>query len=156
MAYSIHKSNGALVSVADNTKDTDFYSGAIPPGVGKGIILIGRNDIDYGASIAQNFLQLTENFASDVAPADGTALQGQLWFNTADGILYVRSGTGGTFPAGWGRIVTLPGNQTGSVPIVNPAAGTEKDGDIQVLTGPTRINIRAAGAWHQVFPAQYS
>ena len=42
---------------------------------------------------------------------------------------------------------------TGVTPSVNPT--TPRTGDIQVLAGPI-INIYAAGAWKQIFPAVYS
>ena len=147
MAYNIYKSDGTLVVVPDNTIDSQFYN---PTGgntaKGLGVQLNGRNAIDYGAPTAQTFLQITENFASGAAffPSDTTALQGQLWFNKTNSSLYVRV-TGNTSGgiANWRRIV-----------VIDPPSPS--DGDIQVLSGPTRINIWANGAWQQVFPAVYS
>lgn len=113
MSYTIYKANGAPITVADNTLDNNFYNttggGGVSPGHGLGVQLVGRNTINYGGPIAQNFLQLTENFASTSAffPSDTTALQGQLWFNQSDTSLYVRTTantTGGI--ANWSKIVT--------------------------------------------------
>lgn len=140
MSYTIHKSDGTAVTVADNNADLNYYSGALPPGVGAGTILIGRNYINYGAPIAQNFLQITENFSSITAPGDAYALQGQLWFekdaatNSTNGNLHVRvSGatTGGL--ANWRKIITT-----------DASGGITFDGDITVGTG-YKFNGSGAG-----------
>lgn len=147
MAYTIYKADGTAVVVPDNTIDSDFYN-PNTNGVSKGTgtQLIGRNAIDYGAPVAQAFLQLTENFCGPNIPGADTTnpLQGQLWFNKTNSSLYVRvtSNTAGGL-ANWKRVVVIDP--------VNPS-----DGDIQVLSSPTRINIWANGAWRQVFPAVYS
>lgn len=147
MAYTIYKADGTAITVPDNTIDSDFYN-PNTNGVSKGTgtQLIGRNAIDYGAPVAQAFLQLTENFCGPNIPGADTTnpLQGQLWFNKTDSSLYVRvtSNTAGGI-ANWKRVV-----------VIDPISPS--DGDIQVLTGPTRINIWANGAWRQVFPAVYS
>lgn len=147
MAYTIYKADGTAVVVPDNTIDSDFYN-PNTNGVSKGTgtQLIGRNAIDYGAPVAQAFLQLTENFCGPNIPGADTTnpLQGQLWFNKTNSSLYVRvnSNTAGGL-ANWKRIV-----------VIDPVSPS--DGDVQVLTAPTRINIWADGAWRQVFPAVYS
>ena len=155
MAYNIYKSDGTPVVVPDNTIDQEFYNPtANGPGKGIGTQLIGRNAIDYGAPIAQNFIQLTENFCGTVLPSDTTAMQGQLWFNktsSSNGDLYVRitNNTSGGI-ANWKKVITEGG---GSYPVVNPS-GTPKDGDIKIVGSV--ISIYADGAWRQVFPAIYS
>lgn len=148
MAYSIRKSDGTLVSVADNAIDTDFYNPTGgSTGAGMGIQLIGRNAIDYGAAVAQTFLQMTENFSSATGtqPVGSKALQGQLWFDKDEGSLYVRVTPGvpgaDNLAVNWRKI-----------PVVNPVAPT--DGDV-LVTGSI-ISIWANGAWQQVFPAVYS
>lgn len=171
MAYNIYKSNGVAVSVADSVIDTQFYSPNFN-GAGKGIgtRLVGRNAIDYGASIAQNFLQITENFANENPPPDSTSMVGQLWFNTSTADLYVKASTAQVGADNWKKLVTIGlddntfinGNLTvtgtifsrgGRVPVVNPS-GTPLDGDISVEG--ENIYIYAASAWRQVFPAIYS
>lgn len=148
MAYSIHKSDGTLVSVADNAIDTDFYNPVGgSTGLGMGVQLIGRNAIDYGAAVAQTFLQMTENFSSATGtqPIGANALQGQLWYDKTLSTLYVRVTPG----------VPLADNLATNwrkIPVTNPV--TPGDGDIQVVGSV--ISIWAAGAWRQVFPAQYS
>jgi hypothetical protein len=158
MAYNIYKSDGTAIVVPDNAIDDTFYNPtANGAGKGKGTQLVGRNAIDYGAPVAQTFLQLTENFNSSVVPADSVSLQGQLWFNKAsavDGELYVRftaNGSGGIL--NWRKLVTIDSSETGTFPVVNPS-GTPADGDSQVVG--SIISIYANGAWRQIFPAVYS
>jgi hypothetical protein len=79
MPYTIHKSDGTPITVPDNTIDIAYYqTNGGNAGLGLGVQLLGRNAINYGAPVAQNFLQLTENFASGAGffPSDNTALQG--------------------------------------------------------------------------------
>lgn len=117
MAYTIHKSDGTPISIPDNTVDAAYYNGTGGTlGLGMGLTLLGRNTIDYGQSVAQDFLQMVENFASTPVPADATSLQGQLWFNKTSGTagkLYVRvsgANTGGIL--NWQQIVTTNSSGT--------------------------------------------
>jgi hypothetical protein len=139
--------------------------------------LIGRNTTDYGAAIAQNFLQLQQNFSSSTVPSDTTSLQGQIWFkqtSTTAGELYVRTTattTGGI--ANWQKVVTqdssnnaaiggnltVTGNITASsgkhVPVVYTSiAAAGATGDLAVVAGT--VYIYNGTAWKQVFPAVYS
>lgn len=165
MAYTIYKSDGTAVTIPDNTIDTSNYDagggggfgpGNVPQsGYGLGIQFIGRNAVDYGAPIAQNFLQLQENFSSSTVPSDLTSVQGQLWFqqtSTTTGSLFVRvttNTTGGI--ANWQQLLTVSSGG-GTVVTVNPS--TPSDGDIKVVSGV--ISIYANSTWNQVFPAVYS
>lgn len=143
MAYTIYKSDGTAVTVPDNAIDVQFYSpNANGAGKGIGTQLIGRNAIDYGAPVAQNFLQLTENFCGTVAPPNAVALQGQLWFDKTAGILKVNVSS--TVTADWRGLAT----------IADPSAVTGYDGQIRV-NGST-VSIWANGAWRQIYPAVYS
>lgn len=148
MAYLIYKSDGTSVTVADNALDTDFYNstggggfgpGNVPQtGKGLGTYLVGRNTIDYGAAIAQNFLQLTENFCSSTVPSDLTSLQGQLWFNQTSyttGDLYVRvanANSGGI--ANWSRLLAVDSNGVvilGDLPVFGVNNGVVAAGTTQ-------------------------
>lgn len=152
MAYNIYKSDGTAISVPDNAISQQFYApNANGAGKGIGSQLVGRNAVDYGAPIAQNFLQLTENFAGTIPPADGKALQGQLWFDKTSVALHVNVST--TVTADWRKVVTVSGSETGSTPVINPS-GPANDGDLQIVGSV--ISIWADGAWQQVFPAVYS
>jgi hypothetical protein len=151
MAYLLFTPTGSEynlmpITVPDNAIDAGLYD----PLNKLGVQLVGRNSVNYGTAVAQNTLQIVSNFAGSVLPNDTISLQGQLWFNavsTTGGSLYVKMNTnnsGGI--SNWARL-----------PSVAPSvATTAQDGDIQVLSNPTRINMWAAGAWRQVLPAQYS
>jgi hypothetical protein len=134
MPYQIYKSDGTSIVIPDDNVDQVFYNpiggggygpGDVPQsGNGLGVQLIGRKTINFGAAVAQNFLQLQENFCSFAVPLDSTSLQGQLWFNqtsTTAGNLYVRTTTntsGGL--ANWKQVIlatssgdlTVTGNLT--------------------------------------------
>lgn len=143
MAYTIYKSDGSAVTVPDNAIDVQFYSPNVN-GAGKGIgtQLVGRNAIDYGTPIAQNFLQLTENFSGNLPPPDATALQGQLWFDKANGILKVNVSS--TPTALWQGLAT----------IAEPSVVTGYDGQIKVDGAIAYMWVN--GAWRQIYPAVYS
>ncbi len=159
MSYTIYHADGTPITIPDNAIDTVYYNANVHgAGVGVGTQLVGRNAINYGAPIAQNFLQMTENFASSALymPADAFALQGQLWFETtsaAAGTLHVRissATTGGA--ANWQALVTsapttgIISNRGGEVPAVNPSTPLVQDGDIQVIG--SAISIYANSSWH--------
>lgn len=100
MSYTIYRADGTPITIPEQVISTQYYApSANGVGRGVGIQLLGRNVINYGAAIAQDLVQLTENFARTTPPPDTTALRGQLWFNTGDNTLYVRvndSTQGGT------------------------------------------------------------
>ena len=133
MSYTIYQSDGTQITIPDNAIDTEFYNatgggGIGGAGQGQGIQLLGRNTVGYGASVAQNFVQLTENFCSSSPPADANALQGQLWFNQSSatsGSLYVRFTTQGTAGgvANWAQLATVGGSVNTATNIAGGAAG---------------------------------
>ena len=78
MPYQITHANGTiLVTLQDLTIDTSSTS----------LALLGREIVNYGEIIAQNFVYLLENFAGP-ATADLSSgpprnpLSGQLWYHT--------------------------------------------------------------------------
>ena len=79
MAYTINK-NGGTITVADDTLNEQTS-----------LRLVGKDYIGYGEAIAQNSVSLLENFASETAPTDAKAIEGQLWWKPADDQLSVRS-----------------------------------------------------------------
>jgi microcystin-dependent protein len=68
------KENKLPITVYDNTSSTDTS-----------LTFPGRNVTGYGQTIAENFLALLENFAKETAPVN--PVEGQLWFDTSDGVL---------------------------------------------------------------------
>lgn len=71
MTYNINKSDGLpLVTIQDNTIDTTATS----------LSLFGRNVLNYGQAVNQNFVNLLQNFANKTGPTN--PLQGQLWYDT--------------------------------------------------------------------------
>jgi len=88
MAYNITRSDGSfLVTVPDNTIDTTTTS----------LGLIGKNAVNFGLVMDQNFVNLLQNFANGIAP--NKPLQGQLWYDTSVGMLKLYDG------AAWKLIV---------------------------------------------------
>ena len=80
MAYIINDTRGQIVAVIeDGTIDTTSTD----------LQLVGRGVTDYGTAENENLVWLLENFADDTPPL--TPLVGQIWYNTGDGGLYVRS-----------------------------------------------------------------
>lgn len=78
MPYNINKSDGTpLTTVNDNSIDTTSSS----------LTLFGRNVLNYGQAVNQNFVNLLQNFSSSASPP--AALQGQLWYDTTAGMLKV-------------------------------------------------------------------
>jgi PKD repeat protein len=136
MSYTIYKADGTPVTVVDNAVDTTYYNtNAHGAGIGIGTQLVGRNTINYGAPIAQNFLQMTENFASSALyrPTDAYALQGQLWFDKTSpttGTLCVRTSsatTGGDI--NWAKVVTAD-YTTGDVNITGTLTASQIVGTV--------------------------
>lgn len=90
MPYTIYNSKGDTHTVPDGVIDNTYYSPNTSGAGGVGLQLVGRNAINYGQPIAQDFLQLLQNFARPDPPPDATSVLGQLWFNTTDLNMYVR------------------------------------------------------------------
>jgi hypothetical protein len=140
MAYTIYKSDGTAIFVSDNIIDQDYYEpNANGAGKGLGTRLIGRSVINYGGPIAQNFIQLTENFCGTIMPSDSTALQGQLWFNklsNTSGDLYVRStNTASGGMVNWTKLLT---SNTFSV-----SSGSSQVGFIQAGTSAQQRTVQS-------------
>jgi len=84
MAYTINLSNGSSLipgGLSDGSIDLNHTS----------LVLIGKDYAGYGQYLNENFVYLLENFANNASPAN--PLRGQLWWDTANNILRVYSGT---------------------------------------------------------------
>jgi hypothetical protein len=72
MPYVVRKTDGSIQLVLqDGIVDSTT-----------GLYLVGRSFTGYGEFIADNFVRLLENFASETAPT--TPLEGQIWYSKAD------------------------------------------------------------------------
>jgi hypothetical protein len=82
MPYSITKADGTpLVTIPDNSINTTSSS----------LSLIGRNALNFGLAIDQNFVDLLQNFASTVRPIN--PLVGQFYYNTTNTNLQLFDGS---------------------------------------------------------------
>lgn len=133
MTYNIKHANTSIpdYTVYDNTTNTDTS-----------LKFPGRFVAGYGKTIAENFLHLLENFASDSEPSSPQI--GQLWYDTASGYLRVHSGTGSTVAARWKAASGIEYNSE------NP--GTAVAGQLWVDTSNRQLNIYTGSSWMVVGP----
>lgn len=98
MAYNVNKSDGySLLTLLDGEVDTSYSS----------LVLLGKNYLGYGEIIAENFIHLVENFAGKDR-AELNALNGQLYYNRARGLLQINTGDDYTTNANdWKNIVAF-------------------------------------------------
>lgn len=82
MAYTITLTDGTLfATIPDGSYNTD-----------SSMTLVGKNFAGYGAFLDENFIHLLENGSNTTAPT--TPLVGQLWWDSTNSLLKVRSGSG--------------------------------------------------------------
>jgi hypothetical protein len=81
MAYTINLTNGTIfATIADGTINTS-----------SSMTLIGKNYAGYGQFLDDNFIRLLESGSNSTPP--GAPLTGQLWWDTASGLLKIYNGT---------------------------------------------------------------
>ena len=81
MAYTINLTDGALfATIADGTINTSSSQ-----------ILVGKNYAGYGQFLNENFIHLLESGSNTTPP--GAPLTGQLWWDSANGLMKVYNGT---------------------------------------------------------------
>ena len=162
MSYTIYHADGTPVVIPENTIITKYYNTAAHgTGIGVGTQLVGRYVVNYGTAIAQNFLQLTENFASTAAfrPADEYALQGQLWFertSTTTGTMHTRvssATTGGD--ANWQRVLSVDSAENlhlnGTLTAASfVGSGANLTGIPTKIIGGTNISVSPVGGTGEV------
>lgn len=114
MTYTIQKTSGGNITVADGTVNTSATS----------LALIGANAVNFGLYLNQDLVWLMQNFASNTSPPN--PLIGQVWYDTtAQSIKYYNgtiwkvltppfdgsAGTATASIAGQAVAFTLAGNQ---------------------------------------------
>lgn len=133
MTYNIKHANTSIpdYTVYDNTTNTDTS-----------LKFPGRFVAGYGQTVAENFLHLLENFASDSEPSSPQI--GQLWYDTGSGYLRVHSGTGSTVSARWKAASGIEYNSENPGPAVA--------GQLWVDTSNRQLNIYTGSSWMVVGP----
>lgn len=80
MGYQVNNYRGSVVAeIPQGGIDTTSTS----------LKLLGRGYVNYGEVVAENFINLIENFARESSP--NAPMEGQVWYNTADQTLKVYS-----------------------------------------------------------------
>lgn len=119
--------NKLPITVFDNTSSTDTS-----------LTFPGRNVTGYGQIIAENFLHLLENFAKENAPVN--PVEGQLWYDTADGVLKLWDNVN------WKAASNI---QKG---VVEPPTDESKVGELWVDTTNQQLYVFSGSRWILVGP----
>ena len=130
MPYTVNftdRENKTPVTVFDNTSNADTS-----------INFPGRNVTGYGQIIAENFLHLLENFASGSAPA--SPVEGQLWYNSLEGILQIWDNTQ------WKAASNIQKSTT------EPSVETSRVGELWVDTTNQQLYVFSGASWILVGP----
>jgi len=104
MAYTINLTDGTIfATIADGTINTT-----------SSMILVGKNYAGYGEFLDENFVHLLENGSNTTAP--GAPLTGQLWWDSANSLMKVYTGTAfKTISAATASATAPTGNVTGDI-----------------------------------------
>jgi microcystin-dependent protein len=134
MPYTVNftdSNNKTPITVFDNTSNTDTS-----------LKFPGRNVTGYGQIIAENFLSLLENFANAEEPVN--PIEGQLWYDSTNGVLNVWDDTN------W---KAASGIQKGPT---EPAVPDSKVGELWVDTTNQQLRIFTGQRWILVGPSESS
>ena len=131
MAYTINYTDPekSSISIEDGTVDETT---TLP--------FPGRNTTSYGSIIAQNFLQVLENFANDSEPTN--PVEGQLWYDNSIGVNTLKIYDGTTW-------VSAGGIKKGTV---EPDVDTSLPGDIWSDTDNNQLYLFTGSGWILVGP----
>jgi microcystin-dependent protein len=133
MTYEIRFTNDdkSNLTVFDNTSNTDTS-----------LVFPGRNTSGYGQIIAENFLHLLENFASNSAPV--SPVEGQLWYDSGEDTLKISDGISWKAASG---IYKSP---------VEPGLDSSREGELWIDTTNQQLRIFNGSRWILVGPSQTS
>jgi microcystin-dependent protein len=115
------------VVVYDNTSNTDTT-----------LTFPGRNVTGYGQIIAENFLNLLENFASPAQPVN--PVEGQLWYDSSTGTLNIYDNVSWKSSSGIQKSPTAPD------------VSEDKVGEVWVDTVKQQMYVWSGAAWVLVGP----
>ena len=132
MAYEIRYTdtvNKGSIVVEDGTLNTETS-----------ITFPGRNVTSYGQAVSENFLHLLENFASINAPE--RPVEGQLWYDTTDGVdqLKIYDGTNWVASGGLKKANS------------EPAVANSTAGELWVNTESQQLYLFTGTSWVLVGP----
>ena len=136
MAYEVNFTdsvNKGSITVEDETVNTETS-----------LQLPGRNLVDYGNKINENFLHLLENFASNVSPSN--PVEGQLWYDNTTGVDQLKVYDG----AAW---VSAGGLKKASS---QPAAEISNVGDLWIDTVNNQVYLYSGSGWILIGPENAS
>lgn len=141
MSYTINKTDGTvLTEVVDGTIDQ----------VTTDITLVGKNSTSYGEFFNENFVRLLENFAGTGQP--GKPIEGQLWYDSAEGRLKVYDGV--NFKVTGGTIVSDTAPSSISAGDIWIDTSTQRmyfnDGTANLLAGPIYTAQQGISGWNVV------
>jgi len=129
MAYTINLTDGTIfATIADGTINTS-----------SSMTLVGKNYAGYGEFLDENFIHLLENSSNTTAPT--APLEGQIWWDSGNGILNVYSGSA------WKRIGGATASSTA------PSGATSETGDLWYDTTNAQLKVYTGSAWLLVGPA---
>lgn len=125
MAYTVNKSDGStLTTLADGVFNASACS----------LVLVGRRAVGYGEHFAENFVKILENFASTTAPT--APLTGQLWYDTSNDSLKIRTPTGANSAGVWNTVASFTSNGTS-------VTGSQLISTVSSPTAPIVVNSSA-------------
>ena len=127
MAYTINLTNGTIfATIADGTINT-----------ASSMVLVGKNYAGYGEFLDENFVHLLENSSNTTAP--GAPLTGQLWWDSANGLMKAYNGSV------WKTISSTTAQST--------APTNNVQGDLWYDTVNAQLKVWTGSAWLLVGPA---
>ena len=141
MSYTINKTDGTVL--------TEVVDGSVDQ-ITTDITLVGKNSTSYGEFFNENFIRLLENFAGTGQP--GKPIEGQLWYDSAEGRLKVYDGV--NFKVTGGTILSDTAPSSISAGDIWIDTTTQRmyfnDGTANLLAGPIYTAQQGLSGWNVV------